>query len=85
MDYNYDVVLAKPAPWFKEWFTGTVDYNYSSYGDTVVWTMPNKGAAPGYCPNPDYDITSTCKIVFENLEPIWFYKIRFFLTPALSA
>lgn len=84
MDYNTDIVLAKPSPWFKELYVDLVDNNYSPHSSTVVWTMPNKGSAAAYCPYPDYDMTSNCKLNFEDLGPIWFYKIRFFLIPPLS-
>lgn len=84
-DAANDLVLAKSSPWFKEWMESSgTDDNYNPYEPILLWTMPNHGTAAGFCPNPDYDITSNCKISFDLLEPIWFYKARLFSLPKFS-
>jgi hypothetical protein len=78
-DASNGLVIAKPAPWFKDSRS-----NYGYFDPIVLWSMANKCSDPGYCPNPDYDLTKSCKLNFDNLKPITFYKARIFKLPTFS-
>lgn len=66
--------IAKPGPWFKE----TQNVNYGDKEPVIVWSMNKRSANDGFCANPDYDLTSKCKINVDKLKPIWIYKARVF-------
>lgn len=83
-DADQGLVIVKSSPWFKEYFSAAGDLNYSPYEPILLWSMPNRGTGPGFCSGPDYDITANCKINFDDVAPIWFYKARLFNLPRFS-
>jgi hypothetical protein len=70
-DASANVIFARSSPWFKE-----VSGNYDEKAPILLWSMSKPGS--GFCNKVDYDLTNTCKINFDQLKPIRFYKARVF-------